>query len=66
MLPSYVMLHLSYLICNASVYLISIFLYIYLYLYLISISFCGESAGCHPWQGLAAAALAATVIRTGT
>ena len=51
MLPSYVMLHLSYLICNASVYLISI--------YLISRNY--SPLGVTPGKGLAA-----TVIRTGT
>ena len=53
MLPSYVMLHLSYLICNASVYLISI--------YLILSSYNYSPLGVTPGKGLAA-----TVIRTGT
>ena len=55
MLPSYVMLHLSYLICNASVYLISIYLIFYHY----------SPLGVTPGKGLAAID-AATVIRTGT
>ncbi len=54
MLPSYVMLHLSYLICNASVYLISIYLILSLPDY--------SPLGVTPGKGLADAA---TVIRTG-
>lgn len=57
MLPSYVMLHLSYLICNASVYLISI----YLIFSLRYSPLCYSPLGVTPGKGLAA-----TVIRTGT
>ena len=53
MLPSYVMLHLSYLICNASVYLISI--------YLINVS----PLGVTPGKGLAATVIRTGTL-TGT